>query len=115
MPYNRRFTDSLPDTGGIYEIINRVTGKRYLGSTTRFRTRRRTHWWNLEAGRHHSARLQASWNKHGSAAFEFVILEHAPDALKEGLLNLEDDYMKRLKPEYNMSETAQPKKGKKAL
>lgn len=61
---------------GVYAIRNLVNGKRYIGSATRcFRERWRSHRCDLKAGRHHSARLQHSWNKHGEASFVFEVVE----------------------------------------
>lgn len=95
--------------GGIYAIINKLNQKRYIGSTKGFKGRCRTHWWNLDKGRHHSAYLQCAWNKYGRESFDFVILEVTVDTSKKNLLRLENDHMKKLKPEYNMSETAEPR------
>jgi len=61
---------------GVYAIRNLVNGKRYIGSATRcFRERWRSHRCDLKAGRHHSARLQYSWNKHGESNFVFEVVE----------------------------------------
>ncbi len=59
----------------IYAIININNGKMYIGSTTCFYKRRSGHLRDLERNKHHSILLQRSYNKHGSNAFEFDILE----------------------------------------
>lgn len=60
---------------GIYEIKNTITGKSYIGSGLDCGRR----WWMhrsmLNLGKHHSRKLQGSWNKHGEAAFEFLVVE----------------------------------------
>lgn len=59
---------------GIYAIRNNVTGKIYLGSSSDCVRRYREHSSRLARGAHVNAKLQASWNKHGAEAFEFVMV-----------------------------------------
>lgn len=88
---------------GIYEIWNRVNGKRYVGSAVNFAQRWREHRSGLCRGKHHSSHLQAAWNKHGEVAFEFrVLMECAPD----DLLREEQAEFDRRRPEYNICPTA---------
>lgn len=60
---------------GIYRIINTVTGLSYIGSAKNFERRYRSHLSDLRLNRHHSSKLQNSWNKYGEANFEFVVIE----------------------------------------
>lgn len=60
---------------GIYYIKNIVTNKYYIGSTFDFNKRFTAHRCKLNNNRHHSIKLQNSWNKHGKNNFEFKILE----------------------------------------
>lgn len=92
--------------GGIYFIINKLNGKRYVGSTKDFKSRCRLHWWHLRKGEHHSAYLQNAWFKYGEGVFDFIILETMDDVSKQSLLDREDYYLKLLNPEYNMSPTS---------
>lgn len=66
--------------GGIYVIRNKINGKVYIGSAVSIQRR----WWQhtscLRLGTHHSAKLQAAWNKHGAEAFAFGVVEHVADA-----------------------------------
>lgn len=64
---------------GIYAIINKVTGKPYVGSASYLADRLRFHRSMLASGKHHSQKLQRSWNKHGAEAFESVVLEYVAD------------------------------------
>lgn len=63
------------ERSGIYAIVNRVNGKRYVGSAKRFRTRWNAHRAALNRGVHHSKHLQSAWKKHGADAFVFTIIE----------------------------------------
>ncbi len=64
---------------GIYCIHNVVSGRRYVGSSVCIRHRWSAHRSELDRGKHISKRMQQSWVKHGSAAFEFIVLEEVPD------------------------------------
>lgn len=60
---------------GVYAIVNRRNGKRYVGSTGRsFRHRWSDHIKNLRRGTHHSRHLQSAWNNDGELTFEFIVV-----------------------------------------
>lgn len=59
---------------GVYGILNRITGKWYVGSSIELSKRMGRHLWELRTGRHHSQKLQRSFDKHGETAFEFKVL-----------------------------------------
>jgi group I intron endonuclease len=61
---------------GIYQIKNLINGLIYIGSATKFRKRWSLHKWQLNKNIHESRHLQYAWNKYGSEAFEFKILEY---------------------------------------
>lgn len=69
---------------GIYQMRNAVTGRVYIGSSRDCRRRFSEHRGRLRRGAHINGKLQASWNKHGEAAFEFSILASVlnPDHLE---------------------------------
>lgn len=52
----------------------------------------------MRKNKHHSIKLQRAWNKHGEQNFEFEILELV---LPDILLDIENKYLKKLKPFYN--------------
>lgn len=56
---------------GVYRIRNLRTGKTYVGSSDDMADRCKRHLRLLHQGRHHSLKLQRSFDKHGEAAFEF--------------------------------------------
>ena len=63
-----------PREVGVYGILNTVTGRWYIGSSAALSKRMGRHLWELRAGRHHSQKLQRSFNKHGEQAFQFKVL-----------------------------------------
>lgn len=68
-------------SGVIYRILCTANGRAYIGSSVEAKRRFYLHRLDLEAGRHHSPRLQAAWNKYGADAFVFEVVEHVEDAL----------------------------------
>lgn len=63
---------------GIYEIVNLVNGKRYVGSAVNLEKRWREHRKRLKGCYHHSRHLQAAWDKYGEISFAFRILRMCP-------------------------------------
>jgi group I intron endonuclease len=76
--------------GGIYRLVNTVTGKSYVGSSVNLRSREKQHRRTLEAGNHHSSKVRRSCAKHGPDAFTFEVLERC---LRESLLEREAFWM----------------------
>ena len=60
---------------GIYCITHAATGLVYVGSAVNLAARWNLHRVNLKAGNHHSKKLQALWDRDGSGAFSFSLLE----------------------------------------
>lgn len=60
---------------GIYVIIHAKSGKIYLGQAQDVRDRFRQHRYELNRNNHHNRHLQFAWNKDGSKAFKFQVLE----------------------------------------
>lgn len=56
---------------GIYKIINIATGKYYVGSAVNIINRIKSHFNQLSNNKHHSKKLQNSYNKHGCDKFLF--------------------------------------------
>ena len=61
---------------GIYKILNLITGRVYVGSSYYLNKRFGAHVRCLIRQTHKNKYLQASWNLHGEAAFEFIVLEY---------------------------------------
>lgn len=79
---------------GIYKIVNNINKKVYIGSSKNIRHRWAVHLHELKNNKHHSIRLQRSFNKYGVDSFEFVVIEYCE---LDKLLQLEVDYIN----EYN--------------
>jgi len=55
----------------LYEIINKIDNKKYVGITTSIKRRWKEHKSELRGDRHHNPHLQAAWNKFGEINFNF--------------------------------------------
>lgn len=103
------------DCIGVYAIVNRVSGKYYIGSTSEaLKHRRWHHIKELNKNKHGNQHLQRSWNKHGRDAFIFVVLDVCAD--KAECLRIEQEYIDirlAIDPEntYNICQTAHSRKG----
>lgn len=90
--------------GTIYAIKNTITNDLYVGSALRFNNRKYYHIYDLENNKHHSPILQNSWNKYGSDAFVFSIIED--DINNSILLEKEQYWINKLHPRYNICKIA---------
>lgn len=59
---------------GVYCWLCRATGKMYIGSSVDTLSRERQHRAMLNAGRHHSKKLQTDWDRYGEDEFEFDLI-----------------------------------------
>ena len=95
-------------SAGIYEIVNTVNGKRYIGSARDVSKRFKKHRWDLKNGTHHSQILQRAVNKYGIDTFvfrQFMTCRH------DDLLKFEQRLMDVLRPEYNVCKVAGSRAG----
>lgn len=90
-------------TSGVYEIVNTVNGKRYVGSAVDMERRRAWHFSALSRGAHHSSKLQNAHRKHGGGSFVFTPLLVCAKAM---LLFYEQRALDALAPAYNIEKTA---------
>lgn len=89
---------------GIYKIINITNNKYYIGSSYDIYYRWRKHKEKLNKNKHHSIKLQRSWNRDGKDSFKFIIIEKCDRSL---LIEKEQNYLniaqKNKKDSYNMT------------
>src|SRR5579859_1414595 len=88
----------------IYRILNTVNKHRYYGHTNCANRRENDHFLDLQRGIHTNDHLQNAWNKYGPDAFIFEVMFLCED--REHALELEQQCLDILKPEYNISKTA---------
>lgn len=88
---------------GIYQIQNKVTGCRYIGSAKNIASRWSLHRRSLDRKSHHSKYMERSWHSHGAESFEFSVLIYCSP---ENLLMYEQRFLDSYKPEYNSNPTA---------
>lgn len=86
---------------GIYLITCTKNDQRYVGSSKHIDYRWRKHREMLTSNKHFNRYLQRSWNKYGSEAFEYAILEIVADASL--LQEREQHWIDTLHPGFNLS------------
>lgn len=74
---------------GVYQIYNRETNKRYIGSSIDIERRLKEHKRNLKANRHSNQHLQNAWNKYQ----EYLIFEALEYCEPDQCLKLEQQYV----------------------
>jgi len=89
------------DKIGIYMILNKVNGKRYIGSSKNVRKRKNRHFSELRRDVHKNRKLQNSFNKYGEDKFEFKLLEEVSD--EKDLIVREQVFINELKPKLNIN------------
>ena len=75
---------------GIYTIKNKTNSKQYIGSSKDIGKRWKGHISKLDNNNHTNPHLQAAWNKYGSEAFSFEILE---ECLLEEVIEIEQKWI----------------------
>lgn len=79
----------LENKPGIYKITNLITGRVYIGSAVKVRSRKNNHYSELRRSLHNNSHIQKSWNKYGEDNFCFEVLEYCS---KKELRILETKY-----------------------
>jgi len=87
------------ERSGIYAIYNKYTADIYIGSAKNLAKRWSVHKSDLRANRHHSVKLQHSWNKYKAESFECVILEFCDEG---SLFTKEQRWIDIVKPFLNV-------------
>lgn len=97
---------------GIYQILNKVNGKRYVGSSINLEARWGAHLRSLRRGQHCNPHLQCAFDKYGEECFAFEVLEHVEHLVQ--LIPREQHYLDAPNPEYNTCPTAGSPLGRRA-
>jgi group I intron endonuclease len=79
---------------GIYKITNKINGRIYIGSAKEFKRRWSQHAASLKANKHSNKFLQSDYNKCGTEAFIFEVIE-VIDGDKQQRLLVEERYIKQ--------------------
>lgn len=112
--------DGKSKDGGIYQITNKINGRRYVGSTYRFDGRWKTHLRELRRNKHCNPFLQNDFNKCGEEAFVFEVIEVVGGEKKERQ-DREQYYLDKLfeatdkDTRYNLNQKATLAEGKRKL
>lgn len=89
---------------GVYQILCKVTGDRYIGSSGNIQARIREHIYDLRHSIHINYMLMATWVRNGEESFEFSVLEIVSDTSL--LFEREQYWLDLLKPELNIATSA---------
>ncbi len=76
----REWIPALPDTPGVYAIINDEEKCWYIGSSTSIRSRIMAHANELETGSHHNSPMQRDFNKQQGLRFRVTVLLNVDEA-----------------------------------
>jgi group I intron endonuclease len=85
---------------GVYQILNKVNGKYYVGSAIDIEERWLDHRYRFKTNKN-SRYLQNAWNKHGEEAFQFNVLEYVQNP--EWLIEIEQywiDFLEASNPKF---------------
>ena len=96
---------------GIYAIVHKPTGARYVGQSINIPVRWAQHRRALRFGYHKNVLLARAWSKYGEAEFDFIVLEYCK---VENLISREQFYLDQ-RAEFNLCRTvdAPPMTGRK--
>lgn len=93
---------------GIYQIRNKINGKKYIGSSQDIEARWVGHKRKLNNGGHYNTYLQRAWDKYGEENFVLDICEEV-DGSRGALISHEQEYLDRefeLGALYNVAQKA---------
>jgi len=100
-------TKHLPRRAGIYQIVNTVTGKVYVGSAMDIQVRIHRHRGQLRAQTHRNTKIQHAWDKYGAESFVARVIEEVTEPTM--LVEREQhwiDLLQSVKNGYNIVPTA---------
>src|SRR3990172_7792291 len=92
--------EGIKNVCGIYAILNKKNGHIYIGQSIDMLARKKSHFSELKCNRHDNQYLQNAYNLYGRFKFGFVVVEVVKN--KEDLNLIEQHWIERLTPEYNI-------------
>lgn len=96
---------------GVYQLVNTVNDKCYIGSAFDLHKRKKEHFRALRGGYHYNSYLQRAYNKYGESVFSFHVICRCS---VEEVLKKEQFYIDKIQPEYNLAKSAaSPMRGRK--
>lgn len=98
--------------GCIYQIVNSINGKVYIGETIKGELRWQEHLRELRGNRHPNPNLQVDFNKIGEDAFEWSIIQEFPkdkEMLKQEETKIIQKFLSEGKNLYNVQKTLEDK------
>ena len=84
--------------GYIYQIINKINNKRYIGQTFVPNSRKKRHFSDLRNHRHDNKYLQKAFDEYGEECFLFEIMLEIEDCSQEKLDEKEIEYIQNMIP-----------------
>lgn len=75
----QQYAERGPQTG-VFAVRNATTGEAWVGQSRNIDKQQNGLWMRLRGGMCVDQSLQASWTKHGEAAFSYEVLEAVADA-----------------------------------
>jgi group I intron endonuclease len=91
----------------LYEILNIIDNKRYVGITGNLKRRWKEHRSELKTNTHHNKHLQSAWNMYGKDSFKFNIINEFNnlDELNKAEIEFIDKYdLKNPTKGYNLAD-----------
>jgi transcription elongation factor Elf1 len=106
--------DPLLHKAGVYQILNTCNNKRYVGSTLHINNRKRTHFSKLSTHNGVNKRIQDDFLLFKKPCFTFIVLEYLDPpktpkerlAFRKSLNQIEQKWIDKLEPEYNVHKIA---------
>ena len=93
----------MKQLSGVYQIVNVINDKCYIGSSVDLKGRWMAHKSLLNANKHKNPHLQNAWNKYGKDSFEFEIICSCP---RDKTIEFEQFFLDARYPEYNIARYA---------
>ena len=95
---------------GIYQIVNTINRKKYIGSSINIRDRWHRHKKLLRKNKHDNIHLQRAWNKYGEDKFVFEVVEEVKDNSR--LCEREQYWIDTTMDKYNLDPLAYSSRGR---